>query len=110
MTEYFAVIDDDGLRRGPFETMDEATQFLKEIAMDRGYTDEQAEQLFLHGSAVVKVETRNGKVAFFNLGWPAREESARQDAPSETREALPEMVMAKVPLPKKANSDRQRRR
>jgi hypothetical protein len=101
MTEYFAVIDEDGFRRGPFDTMEEATQFLKEIAMDRGYTDEQAEQLFLHGSAVVKVETKNGKVSFFNLGWPAREETARQDVPTETREALPEMVMAQAPRRKK---------
>jgi len=101
MTEYFAVIDEDAIRRGPFETMDEATQFLKEIAMDRGYTDEQAEQLYLHGSAVVKVETKNGNATFFHLGWPEREESARQNVPTETREALPEMVMAQAPRRKK---------
>ena len=101
MTEYFAVIDEDGLRKGPFDTMEEATQFLKEIAMDRGYTDEQAEQLFLHGSAVVKVETSKGRLKFFNLSWPEREESARQDVPTETREALPEMVMAQAPRRKK---------
>jgi len=101
MTEYFAVMDEDGLRWGPFDTMDEATRFLKEIATNRNYTDEQADQLFLHESAVVKVETRNGKVVFFNLGWPAREESARQGLPTETREALPEMVMAKAPLRRK---------
>jgi hypothetical protein len=98
LIEYFAVIDEDGLRRGPFETMEEATRFLKDIAMDRGYTDEQADQLFLHGSAVVKVETINGKVDIFNLGWPAREESSSQELPTEIRVALPEMVMAKAPL------------
>jgi hypothetical protein len=98
MTEYFAVIDEDGVRRGPFETMKEAIRFLKEIAMDRGYTDEQADQLFLQGSAVVKVEIKNGKVAIFNLGWQAREECARQGLPTESREALPEMVMARATL------------
>jgi len=101
MTEYFAVIDEDGLRKGPFDTMEEATQFLKEIAMDRGYTDEQAEQLFLHGSAVVKVETSKGRLKFFNLGWRAREVSSNQELPKAIREALPEMVMAKAPLPEK---------
>jgi len=97
MTEYFAVMDDDGLRWGPYKTMDEATQFLKEIATARGYTDEEADQLFLHRSAVVKVEINQGKVVFFNLGWPAREESASQELPTEPREAMPEMVMAKAP-------------
>jgi len=101
MTEYFAVIDDDGVRRGPFDTMEEATDFLKEIAMDRGYTDEQAEQLFLHGSAVVKVETSKGRLKFFNLGWRAREVSSNQELPKAIREALPEMVMAKAPCAKK---------
>ena len=101
MTEYFAVIDDDGVRRGPFDTMEEATQFLKEIAMDRGYTDEQAEQLFLHGSVVVKVETSKGRLKFFNLGWAEREATARQELPKAIREALPEMVMAKAPCAKK---------
>jgi hypothetical protein len=103
MIEYFAVIDEDGLRRGPFETMEEAARFLKEIAMDRGYTDEQAEQLFLHGSAVGKVETKNGRVAFFNPSWLAREESASQELPTTIREALPEIIMAKAPLRGKHN-------
>ena len=83
MTEYFAVIDEDGLRRGPFETMEEATRFLKEIALDRGYTDEQANQLFLHESAVVKVQTSKGRSKFFNLGWKAWKPSERQERESD---------------------------
>jgi hypothetical protein len=102
MIEYFAVIDDDGLRRGPFETLEEATHILREIARDRGYTEEEAEELFVHGSAIVKVETSNGKVVFTHLGWPAREEPSRQHAPCETSEALPERVMAKAPPRRKA--------
>jgi hypothetical protein len=101
MIEYFAVMDADGLRWGPFETVDEAAQFLKELVADRGSTAELADQLFLHESAVVKVETKNGKVVLYHLGWPPREESSTRELPAETREALPEMVMAKAPLPGK---------
>jgi len=100
MTEYFAVIDDEG-RMGPFATMHEASVVLKEASKHRCHTDEQARQFFLNGSAVVKVETKNGNAVFFNLGWPAREKPARQELPTENREALPEMVMAKAPLRRK---------
>ncbi len=98
LIEYFAVIDDDGLRQGPFETLDEASHFLHEVASERGYTDEQANEFFSHGSAVVKVETRNGKVVLFNLGWPEREKLVRPKTSPAKRGPLPEMVMAKAPL------------
>jgi hypothetical protein len=96
--EYFAVMDEDGVRRGPFATMDEATRFLQDVALVRGYTDEQADQFFLRESAVVKVETTDGAVVFYNLNCPGREASAKRKIPIATSEGLPEMVMAKVPL------------
>jgi hypothetical protein len=101
LIEYFAVIDEDGLRGGPFKTLEDATGFLRKFALNRGYTHEQSDQFFLHESAVVKMETKNGKVAIFHLSWQAREESSSQGLPTEMREALPEMVMAKAPLRRK---------
>jgi hypothetical protein len=100
MTEYFAVIDEDGLRGGPFQTMNEATRFLTQSALDRGYIDEEADQFFHHGSAVVKVEIEDGRAVFFHLGWPPREDSSIQQLAVESREAMPEMVMAKAPPPR----------
>jgi hypothetical protein len=97
MTEYFAVMDEDGRRRGPFDTKKEAADVLWKIAMERGYTDEQADQLLLHESAIVRVETKNGEVALFNLGWPLRNESSSLEIPAEKRNAMPEKVMAKAP-------------
>lgn len=78
MIEYFAVIDADGFRRGPFQTIGEASRFLKNISSDRRYTDDEARQFFLYDSAVVMVETVNGRVDFINVGWLAREKSGRQ--------------------------------
>jgi len=100
LIEYFAVIDDEG-RKGPFATVREAATVLTEASKQRGHTDEQARQFFLDGSAVVKVETKNGKVVFSSFDWLAREEPARQELPPEIREALPEMIMAKAPLHRK---------
>jgi hypothetical protein len=104
MTEYFAIIDDETMRRGPFETISEASQFLKEIAIDRSFTDEEAHQFFLNDSAVVRVETVNGRLDFINIGWLAREKSGRQHAETEeftrkrerfasAKEALPGLQM-----------------
>jgi hypothetical protein len=78
LIEYFTVIDEDGLRAGPFETLEEATGFLRKFALNRGYTHEQADQFFLHESAVVKVQTSNGRSKFFNLGWKASEKQKRE--------------------------------
>jgi hypothetical protein len=97
MTEYFAVIDEDGVRSDAFATRDEAIRFLRTIALDRGYTDQQAEQLFLHGSAVVKVETKDGNVVFHNLSWRAPGKAAIREPPTQINEVLPEIVMAKAP-------------
>jgi hypothetical protein len=49
MTEYFAVLDDND-RRGPFESMNEPVEILKKTSSDRGYTDAQAQNFFLHHS------------------------------------------------------------
>ena len=78
-TEYFAVIDDEKLRRGPFATMQEASVILKEAARVRGYTDEKARHFFLCESSVVEVQVVNGQMEFFNVGWLAREESRREE-------------------------------
>jgi hypothetical protein len=83
MTEYFAVTDDDGVRSGPFHTIGNASRFLKKVASDRGYSDEEAREFFLRDSAVVMVETVNGKVDFTNVGWLAREKSGRLPAETE---------------------------
>ncbi len=78
MTEYFAVIDDEG-RRGPFATMEQAASFLKEASRARRHTNLQARDFFLFESSVVQVEEMDGQLEFFNLGWLAREESGRQE-------------------------------
>jgi hypothetical protein len=78
-TEYFAVIDDEKQRRGPFVTMQEASAILKEASRLRGYTDEQTRHFFLHESSVVEVQVVNGQMEFFNVGWLAREESGREE-------------------------------
>ena len=89
MTEYFAVINDEGLRRGPFHTIGEASRFLKDVSSDRRYTDEEARQFFLYESAVVMVETVNGREEVINVGWLAREKSGRHlDESNEPVEAL----------------------
>ncbi len=78
-TEYFAVIDDEMQRRGPFATMHEASAILKEASRLRGYTDEIARHFFLCESSVVEVQIVNGHMEFFNVGWLAREESGREE-------------------------------
>jgi hypothetical protein len=85
MTEYFALIDEDRLRRGPFATMQDAVIFLKETSRDRGYTDEKAQQFYLHETAIVKVDPGTGHEDVFNLSWLARELSlsGRQKLGSE---------------------------
>jgi hypothetical protein len=82
MIEYFAVIDDD-TRRGPFDTMREPIALLKENSKARGHTDEQARHFFLHESSVQQVETVDGKVDCFCLGWLGREESGREEQAAE---------------------------
>jgi hypothetical protein len=79
MTEYFAVIDDENQRRGPFATMREASAVLKEASRSRGYTNEEARHFFLCESSVVEVQVVNGQMEFFNVGWLAREEAKREE-------------------------------
>jgi hypothetical protein len=92
MTEYFAVIDDDGVRRGPFPSIGAASRFLKEASADRGYTEEEARQFFLHDSAIVMVETVNGQVDFINVSWLAREEAGGPMNRPEPAEALKKKI------------------
>jgi hypothetical protein len=82
MTEYFAVIDDDN-RRGPFDTMREPVALLKANSKARGHTDEQARHFFLHESSVQQVETVDGKVDCFCLGWLGREETGWETQTAE---------------------------
>jgi|SRR5476651_569181 hypothetical protein len=82
MTEYFAVIDDDN-RRGPFDTMREPVALLKANSKARGHTDEQARHFFLHESSVQQVETVDGKVDCFCLGWLGREETGWETQAAE---------------------------
>ena len=82
MTEYFAVIDDDN-RRGPFDTMREPIALLKENSKARGHTDEQARHFFLHESSVQQVETVDGKVDCFCLGWLGHEETGWETQAAE---------------------------
>ena len=83
MTEYFAIMDEDRLRRGPFATMQDAVLFLKETSRDRGHTDEKAQEFYLHETAIVKVEPSTGHEDVFNLSWLARELSGRRKLGSE---------------------------
>ena len=78
MTEYFAVLDDHD-RLGPFESMHEPVEILKQTSRDRGYTDEQAQHFFLHHSAVEQVDTIGDKSECFRLGWLAREKSGMSE-------------------------------
>jgi hypothetical protein len=78
MTEYFAVLDDFD-RRGPFDTMQEPVALIKKASKDLGHTPEQAEQYFLHQSAVEQVDIVNGKPECFRLGWQAREASGVEE-------------------------------
>jgi hypothetical protein len=82
MIEYFAVIDDDD-RWGPFDTMQEPVALLKQSSRDRGYTHEQANQFFLHQSALEQVNTVDGKVESFTLGSLAQAEFGREELPSK---------------------------
>ena len=82
MTEYFAVIDDDN-RRGPFDTMREPVALLKANSKARGHTDEQARHFFLHESSVQQVETVDGKVDCFCLGWLGHEETGWETQAAE---------------------------
>jgi hypothetical protein len=74
MVQFFAVLDGYD-RRGPFNAMEEAIRVIKQTSNARGYTEEEAHEFFLHGSAVEQVETVNGKTERFFLGWLARENS-----------------------------------
>ncbi len=88
MTEYFAVLDDHD-RRGPFESIHEPVEILKQTSRDRGYTDAQAQNFFLHQSAVEQVDTVGDKKECFRLGWLAREESGRHhELPPESSEGI----------------------
>jgi len=87
MTEYFAVIDDEG-RTGPFRTMQEAAAILEDASVARGHTDEEARNFFLDESSVVKVQIVDGKMEFFNLGWLAREEFRMQEPSSAITDIL----------------------
>ena len=82
MTEYFAVIDDDN-RRGPFDTIREPVALLKANSKARGHTDEQARHFFLHESSVQQVETVDGKVDCFCLGWLGHEETGWETQAAE---------------------------
>jgi hypothetical protein len=104
MTEYFAVIDDMGLRRGPFDTMEEAISVLKETSQNRGHTETEAHQFFLHESAVVKVEVLNDRLDIINIGWLAREQSGMQEfattqfAKKRDRFAVAKQGLNKLPI------------
>ena len=84
MTRYFAVLDNKE-RWGPFDTIGEACRHLKQAARERGYTPEQAEQFFLHDSAVEQVDTDNGIPDCFQVAWLAREQSGRMESASVCR-------------------------
>jgi hypothetical protein len=96
MTEYYAVIDDQG-RTGPFQSMHEASRVLRETSRLRGYTDERAHQFFLNESSIIKVEDVHGQLESFNLGWLAREASGREEPSSETETESQESDQVKVP-------------
>jgi hypothetical protein len=81
MNQYFAVLDNEE-RHGPFDTIGEACRLLKQTSRDRGYTQEQAQKFFLHGSAVEQVDTVNGHPECFQVGWLAREQSGRLETSS----------------------------
>ena len=78
MTQYFAVLDDFD-RRGPFDNMQEPVALIKQASKDLRHTPEQAEQFFLHQTAVEQVDIVNGKSECFRLGWQAREASHVED-------------------------------
>jgi len=101
ITEYFVVLGNDALLRGPFGTMEEATDFLQKLAQDREGTDKQDDPFFLHGSAIVKMETIKGKMLFLHLGWPPQAESARQDLAAKIKQVINEKVLAKARLLRK---------
>lgn len=85
MTKYFAVLDDFD-RRGPFDTMQEPVDLIKKASKVLGHTPEQAEQYFLHQSAVEQVDIVNGKQECIRLGWQAREASgAEEEATDESQ-------------------------
>jgi hypothetical protein len=81
MTEYFAVLGDND-RRGPFASMHEPVELLKQASRDRGDTEEQAQHFFLNQSAVEEVVTVDGKTECFRLGWLAREKAGRDEESS----------------------------
>lgn len=74
MIEYFAVLDGYD-RRGLFNSADKAVELLKQISRGRGHTSEEANDFFLHGSAVEQVEIWNGKIDCIYLGWQTREKA-----------------------------------
>ena len=78
MTQYFAVLDDFD-RRGPFDTMQEPVDLIKKASKDLGHTKEEAQQFFLHQTAVEQVDVINGKPECFRLGWQAREASGVEE-------------------------------
>ncbi len=68
MTQYFVVIADCP-RSGPFYSIGDACRHLKQSSNDRGHTDEEAHHFFHFESAVEQVETVDGKVERFHVGW-----------------------------------------
>ena len=87
MTQYFAVLDDFD-RRGPFDNMQEPVALIKQASKDLRHTPEQAEQFFLHQTAVEQVDIVNGKPECFRLGWQAREASGVEEAGAESQDNL----------------------
>ena len=55
--------------------MREPVALIKQASKDLGHTEEEAQQFFLHQTAVEQVEMVNGKAECFRLGWQAREAS-----------------------------------
>jgi hypothetical protein len=83
MISYVAVFDNHECQ-GPFDSMEEAASFLRQISQSRGYTQEQADYFFMRGSAVEQVETDGGKVSdTVRLGWLARERAGKKGLPDE---------------------------
>ncbi len=89
MKEYFAVLDGND-RRGPFVSMREPVEILKQTSRDRDYTEEQAQHFFLNESAVEQVETVGGNEECFRMGWLAREKAGRaeESSPEDSVETL----------------------
>jgi hypothetical protein len=90
-TKYFAVLGEYD-RQGPFDSMSEAVGLLKRTSRDRGHNCEQAKHFFLHESALEQVDTVDGQMECFRVGWLAREESGRlpEFSPEKTIDLPPD--------------------